>query len=57
MRSEIKEFLTSRVAPPHTTTPRARIRPEQAGVTSYGSRRVPALRREEIAVLAGVSVP
>ena len=47
-RSEIGEFLTSR---------RARITPEQAGLTSYGPRRVPGLRREEVAVLAGVSVP
>ena len=47
-RSEIREFLTSR---------RAKITPEQAGLTSYGSRRVPGLRREEVAVLAGVSVP
>jgi transcriptional regulator with XRE-family HTH domain len=47
-RSEIREFLTSR---------RARITPEQAGLISYGSRRVPGLRREEVAVLAGVSVP
>jgi transcriptional regulator with XRE-family HTH domain len=48
MRSEIREFLSSR---------RARITPEQAGLASYGSRRVPGLRREEVAVLAGVSVP
>jgi transcriptional regulator with XRE-family HTH domain len=47
-RSEIKEFLTSR---------RARITPEHTGLPSYGSRRVPGLRREEVAVLAGVSVP
>ena len=47
-RSEIREFLTSR---------RARITPEQAGLNAYGSRRVPGLRREEVAVLAGVSVP
>jgi MmyB-like transcription regulator ligand binding domain/Helix-turn-helix domain len=47
-RSEIREFLTSR---------RAKIAPEQAGLISYGSRRVPGLRREEVAVLAGVSVP
>src|SRR5436309_15656839 len=47
-RSEIREFLTSR---------RARITPEQAGLTSYGPRRVPGLRREEVAVLAGVSAP
>jgi len=47
-RSEIREFLTSR---------RAKITPEQAGLTSYGSRRVPGLRREEVAVLADVSLP
>jgi transcriptional regulator with XRE-family HTH domain len=47
-RSEIREFLTSR---------RAKIKPEEAGLISYGSRRVPGLRREEVAVLAGVSVP
>src|SRR5436190_13876498 len=47
-RSEIREFLTSR---------RGRITPEQVGLTTYGSRRVPGLRREEVAVLAGVSVP
>jgi transcriptional regulator with XRE-family HTH domain len=48
MKKEIREFLTSR---------RARITPEQAGLRSYGPRRVPGLRREEVAVLAGVSVP
>ena len=47
-RGEINEFLTSR---------RARITPEQAGLNAYGPRRVPGLRREEVAVLAGVSVP
>jgi transcriptional regulator with XRE-family HTH domain len=47
-RTEIREFLTSR---------RARITPEQAGLASYGARRVPGLRREEVAVLAGVSTP
>ena len=47
-RSEIREFLTSR---------RARITPEQAGLRTYGgTRRVPGLRREEVALLAGVSV-
>src|SRR5882724_7934224 len=48
-RSEIREFLTSR---------RARITPEQAGLRIYGAgpRRVPGLRREEVAMLAGVSV-
>jgi transcriptional regulator with XRE-family HTH domain len=47
-RSEIREFLTSR---------RAKITPDQVGLTAYGPRRVPGLRREEVAVLAGVSVP
>src|SRR5438093_1943592 len=47
-KEEIRDFLPSR---------RARITPEQAGLRSYGSRRVPGLRREEVAVLAGVSVP
>jgi transcriptional regulator with XRE-family HTH domain len=45
-RSEIREFLTSR---------RARITPDQVGLPTYSSRRVPGLRREEVAVLAGVS--
>lgn len=34
---------------------RARITPEEAGVASYGVRRVPGLRREELAQSAGVS--
>jgi transcriptional regulator with XRE-family HTH domain len=46
-KQEIREFLTSR---------RGRITPEQAGLPTYGSRRVPGLRREEVAVLAGVSI-
>ena len=47
-RNEIREFLTSR---------RGRITPEQAGLPAYGGhRRVPGLRREEAAMLAGVSV-
>jgi hypothetical protein len=46
-RSEIRDFLTSR---------RATITPERAGLASYGSRRVPGLRRAEVAQLAGVSV-
>jgi transcriptional regulator with XRE-family HTH domain len=48
-KREIQEFLTSR---------RARITPEQAGVRTFGSgpRRVPGLRREEVASLAGVSI-
>ncbi|MGV1033935.1 MAG: helix-turn-helix transcriptional regulator [Microbacteriaceae bacterium] len=47
-RSEIREFLTSR---------RNRLRPAEAGLPVYGgNRRVPGLRREEVALLAGVSV-
>ena len=46
-RAEIREFLTTR---------RAKITPEQAGLQrGGGQRRVPGLRREEVAVLAGVS--
>jgi transcriptional regulator with XRE-family HTH domain len=46
-RSEIREFLATR---------RAKITPEQAGLPAGGGRRrVPGLRREEVAVLAGVS--
>jgi transcriptional regulator with XRE-family HTH domain len=45
---EIREFLTSR---------RARITPDQAGLRVYGDNRgVPGLRREEVALHAGVSV-
>jgi transcriptional regulator with XRE-family HTH domain len=44
----MREFLASR---------RARIRPEDAGLPAGGgARRVPGLRREELAALAGVSV-
>ncbi|MCU1566626.1 MAG: family transcriptional regulator [Pseudarthrobacter sp.] len=46
-RNDIREFLISR---------RAKISPDQAGIPSYGElRRVPGLRREEVAQLAGVS--
>ncbi|HEU4331637.1 MAG TPA: helix-turn-helix domain-containing protein, partial [Lapillicoccus sp.] len=46
-RSEIREFLATR---------RAKITPEQVGLPAgSGRRRVPGLRREEVAVLAGVS--
>jgi hypothetical protein len=46
-KQEIREFLISR---------RAKISPERAGIPSYGElRRVPGLRREEVAQLAGVS--
>ncbi|WP_030410660.1 helix-turn-helix transcriptional regulator [Streptomyces sp. NRRL S-1448] len=47
-RAELGEFLRSR---------RARLRPEDLGLPDYGGRRrVPGLRREELARLAGVSV-
>ncbi|GLY06426.1 helix-turn-helix transcriptional regulator [Actinoplanes sp. NBRC 101535] len=46
-RSEVKAFLSSR---------RAKVSPEQAGIPSYGNRRVAGLRRGEVAALAGVSV-
>ena len=48
LRDEIREFLSTR---------RARITPQQAGLPAYGgNRRVKGLRREEVAMLAGVSV-
>ncbi|MGW5776462.1 helix-turn-helix transcriptional regulator [Streptomyces sp. NPDC003863] len=46
-RAEVREFLTSR---------RSRITPEQAGLPSGPRRRVPGLRRSEVAALADVSV-
>ena len=46
-RAEVREFLITR---------RAKISPEQAGVPDVGTRRVPGLRRGEVAALAGVSV-
>ncbi|MBN9215286.1 MAG: helix-turn-helix domain-containing protein [Microbacterium sp.] len=47
-RSEVREFLSTR---------RGRITPDQAGLPAFGgNRRVPGLRREEVALLAGVSV-
>jgi transcriptional regulator with XRE-family HTH domain len=45
-RAEVREFLTTR---------RARLTPEQAGVIGGGNRRVPGLRRSEVAMLAGLS--
>ncbi|MER6982245.1 helix-turn-helix transcriptional regulator [Streptomyces carpinensis] len=46
--AEVREFLSTR---------RARITPQQAGLPVYGGqRRVPGLRREEVALLAGMSV-
>ncbi len=47
-RSEARDFLATR---------RARLTPQQAGLPLYGAnRRVPGLRRDEVAVLAGISV-
>jgi len=47
-QAEVREFLSSR---------RARLKPEQAGLQAYGgNRRVPGLRREEAAMLSGLSV-
>ncbi|MFD7311743.1 helix-turn-helix transcriptional regulator [Promicromonospora sp. NPDC059942] len=45
-RSDIRDFLASR---------RARLTPDQVGLPTSSRRRVPGLRREEVAVLAGVS--
>ncbi|MEW2496197.1 helix-turn-helix transcriptional regulator [Streptomyces nodosus] len=46
--SDIREFLASR---------RAKITPQRAGLPAFGgNRRVPGLRREEVALLAGVSI-
>src|SRR5215470_14468347 len=46
-KPELREFLRIR---------RARLRPEDVGIQTIGQRRVPGLRREEIASLAGMSV-
>ena len=45
--SEVREFLVSR---------RAKVTPEQVGLPPAGQRRVPGLRRGEVAALAGVSI-
>jgi transcriptional regulator with XRE-family HTH domain len=48
VRGEIRQFLTTR---------RAKLTPTQAGLPAYGgNRRVPGLRREEVALLAGISI-
>jgi transcriptional regulator with XRE-family HTH domain len=47
VRREARQFLTTR---------RARITPDQVGLPTTGSRRVPGLRRSEVAAVAGVSV-
>lgn len=46
-RQELAAFLRSR---------RERLRPDDVGLTTYGRRRTPGLRREEVAQLAGVGV-
>jgi transcriptional regulator with XRE-family HTH domain len=47
-RDDVRQFLATR---------RARISPQQVGLPTHGAnRRVPGLRREEVAVLAGVSI-
>jgi transcriptional regulator with XRE-family HTH domain len=47
-RSDLGEFLTTR---------RARLTPDRVGLPDYGGRRrVPGLRREEVALVAGMSV-
>lgn len=45
-RDDIRDFLVSR---------RGRLNPEQVGLPTGNRRRVPGLRREEVAVLSGVS--
>jgi transcriptional regulator with XRE-family HTH domain len=45
--NDLGEFLRTR---------RARVRPDDVGLAGGGRRRVPGLRREELALLAGVSV-
>jgi transcriptional regulator with XRE-family HTH domain len=46
-RAEVREFLTTR---------RAKITARQAGLPDVGTRRVPGLRRTEVAALAGISI-
>jgi len=46
-RSEVREFLSSR---------RAKLTPDDVGLPDVGQRRVPGLRRGEVAALAGVSI-
>jgi transcriptional regulator with XRE-family HTH domain len=46
-RAEVADFLRTR---------RDRITPDRAGILGGGRRRVPGLRREEVALLTGVSV-
>ena len=46
-RADVREFLMSR---------RGKVTPQVAGVVAGSNRRVPGLRRSEVAALAGVSV-
>jgi transcriptional regulator with XRE-family HTH domain len=46
-RAEVREFLTTR---------RAKVSPVDAGLPDFGRRRVPGLRRGEVALRAGVSI-
>ncbi|MEE6165872.1 MULTISPECIES: helix-turn-helix transcriptional regulator [unclassified Mycolicibacterium] len=46
-KAEVREFLTSR---------RAKLSPADVGLPDVGRRRVPGLRRGEVAALAGVSI-
>lgn len=46
-RDELRDFLRTR---------RARLSPSDVGLPNAGRRRTPGLRREEVAVLAGVGV-
>lgn len=47
-RKQVRDFLVNR---------RGKVTPQQAGLQYYGgNRRVPGLRREEVATLAGLSV-
>ena len=46
-KAEVREFLTSR---------RAKLSPSDVGLPDVGQRRVPGLRRGEVAALAGVSI-
>ena len=45
--AEVREFLTSR---------RAKLTPRDVGLPEVGRRRVPGLRRSEVAALAGISI-
>jgi len=47
IKAEVREFLTSR---------RAKLTPADVGLPDVGQRRVPGLRRGEVATLAGVSI-